>query len=345
MVKKRERPYQNSINKTRAEILFLLKTIKSISKVADKQNVSYAAIYKTRKKLIKLGLLDENNNETEEGLRFLNQNLVVSNFGYISNGEKKEQIRLHDLQINAKILNKPSNWNEHRQAIVKIKNLKSKEWYPIDNAFFQEFDYEDVIVRTTENSILIKFEDIYGESPKACKEMALFKFYRVIPHIEKLFNIELDKPDYININITRQHNALIFNEIAKQFLNAGIFLKVYDNDGKLRVIVDDSEKLKELEAVSSIHAEEDAEAMQNFIRDVVLNKHYSISDISRKIQQLTIGLELTAKQLALVSTQLNSSAQLQSNTLRIMNMLTEKKNKPEIIDDTPISEDKPDYVG
>ena len=72
----------------------------------------------------------------------------------------------------------------------------------------------------------------------------------VIPRVERLFNIVISEPRRLSTTVSSQHIAFVKNRIAKYFLAQGISLRVYDQKGELRVIVDKSNGNEELETVN-----------------------------------------------------------------------------------------------
>jgi len=345
--RKRVKPYTYNLQKHRAKTLSLLSQFIPFSQIAKIQNSSTSAVYRLFYRLVKDNLITRKKELTEEGLNHVKEYLVVSN--HVKDFYKKpNQIRLHDLQFTVGLLNKPKGWDKQRQTILNFKNIKHKSWN-IKNSIIQELFVEGIRVRTTTQNILVLLDDIYAGNPKEAKNRAINNLYNILPKIENIFNIKLEKPNSCNIKVSRQHNALIYNEIAKLFLEAGISLKIYDEDGNIRLIVDDSEKLKELEAVNPIKSEEDSEKVQEFLKDLIINKHYPISDISKKVSSLVMGIEILTKltvklgQSQHQSTEiLNSSIKIQNNTLTILDKLLQQ-NKGE--DDEPKFEGKSDYFG
>ncbi len=83
--------------------------------------------------------------------------------------------------------------------------------------------------------------------------------------------------------------------------------------------------------------------------DLIINKHYPISDISKKVSSLVMGIEILTKlTVKLGQSQhqsvelINSSIKIQNNTLTILDKLLQQNKVDE---DEPKFEDESDYYG
>jgi len=200
----------------------------------------------------------------------------IKELGIVSMGaDKVEYIRLHDFWVSTKILAKPREWSI--QFVEKILEKKSmaytkhrpKHWKGV------YFDYAPVKIRVTPNKVLFKLPIVkiaLTDEPEHAKNIALNYMDDVLPKIERLFRIKLTKPGKVSITTSSQHIAFVKNRIAKYFLENDIDVRIYDDEGKLRVIVDKSNMNEELECVDKANAEEDADKLQVFIKDTVTGR-------------------------------------------------------------------------
>ena len=336
--------YKAKITRNRSDILQLLNNGVGIKEIAKIKGKSQVAVYRLISRMIKSGLLNKDRTLTQEAFNIVKKSIVVSrDVKSIPN-----TVRLHDLQFKVKILRKPENWESQKETILKLKNIDFKSW-PLKNHKIQEFYVENIRIRVTNKSVLVLIDNVYSGSPQGAKNKAMEMLYNALPKIESLFKISLEKPRVLNINITRQHNALIFNEIAKQFLDSGIELRILDNNGNVRLIVDDSHKLHELEAISVVHSEGDAESVKNFLRDLIFNPHYTISDLSKKIDNIVSSVEILTSLTSKIAREqqegarlLNQAIKLQNNTANILNTVLKpsEQNVPKMNKGLP-----PRYMG
>ena len=187
--------------------------------------------------------------------------------------ESEKGIRLH-LWFSIDILEKPPNWNEWKEKVLKDYSFN----YTTNSASNSKyFDYEDVRIRITPHKVCIRPPDIWASNPEDAKNTATGYLFDtengMIPRIEHMFKIKLAKPRKANIKVSQQHFAFTKNAIAKWYLERGIKCVIYDiEDHKERLRVDDSHGLKELELVHPRHAEEDAERLNKFLEDTITGK-------------------------------------------------------------------------
>ena len=276
-------------NMIRAKRLQLLSCPFTYKKISEKEGIGLSTIYRHFYRLKNDDLIHQDRTLTEKGIIFLKQWLEVSE--NVKEKPYSDSIRLHNIQF--KILVKTHtpdrpNWGKQRNLIFRLKKYSEVKQWEIKNNYQTNFYIYNLEVRLLENSVLIRFlDDIYGNTSFEAKNKALNILYELLPKIESRLRVGiLDKIDSCNITIIKQHNALICNEIAKLFLEAKIPLKIYDNEGKLRVIADESHGIYELEAVNPLHGEEDAIKIQNFIKDVVINNAPLPSQLKQNVDNL-----------------------------------------------------------
>ena len=198
---------------------------------------------------------------------------AIKELGMVSVGAKRvEYINLHDVWVACEIIKKPCGWGK-KDFVEKILETKGFEYSTnkINNWKGLYFDYASVLVRVTPNKILFhppQIELEMTDSPEHAKNIMLKYIKGIIPKIENWFKVTITRPNRISMSVSSQHIAFVKNQIAQYFANNGIDLRIYDDEGKLRVIVDES-RGPELETVNKAYAEEDAEKLKNFIKDTV----------------------------------------------------------------------------
>lgn len=198
---------------------------------------------------------------------------AVKELGMVSVGAKRlEYINLHDVWIACQIIKKPSGWGK-KDFVEKILETKGFEYSTnkLNNWKGIYFDFASVLVRVTPNKIMFhppQIELDITDSPEHAKNMMLKYLKGIIPKIENWFKVTITKPNRISMSVSSQHIAFVNNQIAQYFVNNDIELKIYDDEGKLRVFVDKSHG-PELECSNKAYAEEDAEKIKTLLQDTV----------------------------------------------------------------------------
>ena len=291
----RVKPYSASIKAKRIETLGLLHSKYGVREIAEARNVSYQAARKAVKKLISLGLVVVKAQGfflTKRGKDELK--LAYGKHQVGSYQRQRNLVRLHDLQFQLKVLS-PAHWATGLQKIFKIKKINHTlndklGWKSPQYIFY----VDEIQVRTTPNFVLILPNDIYGATASEAKKAATALLYQMVPKLENMLRVKLSKDSKVSIKITREHDALIYNEVAEWFLKHNMELRIYDERGDLRLIVDDSLNLKELEAVHKRYAEQDADKLKTFLSEVTLSD-VSLTDMGKRLDKLVILGENLAK--------------------------------------------------
>jgi hypothetical protein len=273
----------------RAQMLDLISSLVSFRKIAKARNISVTSVYRFFYRLQKDGLISKEKELSFKGKKLVQDFIVVSDKGkrFVP---QPDWCRLHDIQFCLKPIKKPTDWNNRRLLVFRDRVRNYSEW---DVKGWREniFWVEDVEVRTTPSSVLVRLQDIFQPSPVLAGNYAMSVLFRVLPKLESLLGVELARPSYVNISIGKQHHALIFNEIAKWFLERGVECRILDESGSVRVIVDDSEDLKELEAVHPRFAEDDAQKLKDLVSDVVFREGLLPSQAKRRIEDIDVFLD------------------------------------------------------
>ena len=274
-----------------ARLLEMFRNNMPISDIAKKMKCTKTNIYQRSYTLIREGYMTKDFRTfylTPKGINTVKSYLMVSHKVKFNQALKPDTSRLHNLQFTCNILKKPSTWNQMRQQILRshkidfsVARLKCK---------IEIFHYENVEIRTTPNNVLILLPNLFYETPQKTKIEALKILRNVMPKIESLFKISLEKPRKVSIEISKQHNALIYNEIAKQFLEKNMEFRIFNEEGRQIAVADDSLGMKELEFIHPIDSEEHATLMQQEISNIITGKNKEfrkkILDKLEKLEQI-----------------------------------------------------------
>jgi len=171
------------------------------------------------------------------------QPMAIKELGTLSVGAKKvDYINLHDVWVACKIFKKPTGW-EKEGLVERILEMRSID-YTINrpnNWRGVFFDFASVTVRITPNKVMFNpphIEIPTDDSPEHAKNLIMKYLEGVVPKIENMFNIKLTQPGRVSMTVSSQHIAFVKNLIAKYFVDREIDLKIYDEAGRLRVVVD-----------------------------------------------------------------------------------------------------------
>lgn len=211
---------------------------------------------------------------------------AIKELGITSVGAKRvEYINLHDVWVACEIIRKPEGWGR-KNFVEKILEARGFDYSTnmVNNWKGIYFDVASVLIRVTPNKIMFNPPQIeldMNDSPEHAKNLMLKYVKGIIPKIENWFKITIARPDRISMSVSSQHIAFVKNKIAQYFVDNEIDLNIYDDEGKLRVIVDKS-RGPELETVNKAYAEEDAEKIKTFIKDTVTG-HFDHRQITKDL--------------------------------------------------------------
>jgi hypothetical protein len=158
----------------------------------------------------------------------------------------------------------------------------------------------------------------YGETPFEAFSKALEDLKLLCNKLQRLLCIRLFNTKYLDFEITRQHYALIKNELAQDYNKKHKKLFVYDDLGILRLLIDDSYNLGEFEAVNKDTSMPDSEKTQRFWKEVI-EKDILLSTLENNIKDTKRNLRKVSEE------QVNASMVLDQISNNIIK-LTETMN-------------------
>lgn len=253
------------------EVLFLLAHEKlTPGQAAIRKNVSKSAIYKVRRKLIKMGVINVVND-------------VVQKEGGHLNPGVNHQIRLHNEQYHIKIA-----WCDDKY----IKRCREGSCrLMIDGQTVML--YRNVIEVYSNKSF-------YGKDPDDADFKAVSYWLHFFTRLEHSTNTILVKREKQNITRVRAEYAETGNELATQAIKEHEKVRVCGQDGKTWLIIDNSFGFNELETVHPNESKLDMKnTVQPFFNDLRDNFEEAprMSQILNAIQQLAIQNKETASGL------------------------------------------------
>lgn len=255
------------LTKTQFEIMEGISKSYTPKEISKLRRTSIRAVYKSISLLKKKGFLVKIRDRlslTDQGEKRFKNFLVVLDKVH------KNFIRLNDLVFKVKILNKPKDWNEKRIKILQLKNYNFRT-IELKNNKQYDFSLGEITVRTTTRNIIFFMPSIIKPTPAEATKTSMEMLFNSITKIENLFQISLIKDRYTNIEVSKNHYALIKNELANLYNKKGEKFLVHDKEGRLRLIIDYSFNLDEFEAVDKVFGEPDSTIVQKYFLNMINN--------------------------------------------------------------------------
>ena len=223
---------------------------------------------------------------------YLGQSKEISNKPIL-----KYLFEIHNYQVSINILEKPKNWLPN--TILNIRKLKFKTL--IRNGWEEIlFNYNDCSIHLTPYKVLIFPPHINSKiSPEDVKLIADRVVLELIPKLEKLLEVKLSNNNITYIDIKKQHIALLQPKIYDILKSMG-FDSVKDNNGDLRLILDNSKGNKHIEAIHKAYAESDLDRLQEHFLSILDKDTPTIQELSKAIGSLATQSLETARGLGAV---------------------------------------------
>ena len=226
-----------------------------IKKIAERFNISIKTIYKHRSNLIKKELINKYNELTEKGRKII----------YYGCGE--ESFRLHNVNVSIDV---PKMYRKKlekkRYNILALKKINYEKKY-LRSVDYPYFSIDRATARVFPNVIRIKMPEIWGNSAEDATSILLELIFEYISKIEWLYKIELIQENKMSIAITSNEYAHIRNIMAEKYKKEGNVFYFRDKDKNLRLIIDYSHGVSELESEHKNHAESDITKAHKQIND------------------------------------------------------------------------------
>lgn len=278
-----------------------LSTPKSIleqKKTDYKENISRQAILKTINKLCDFGLIKR-----------LSKGVYIKG-GYSSpttSSDNKEDYRLHAKDFVISLIESSPRY----ERLLKVRNQ-------------DELD-GNTLMLYKDNLVVYLNKDFESPIPRDTEKLCLDYVNRFIVMLENNYNIILKKGRQFNLKFFRGEIAKKNDSIAKTFRIEKKDLKIYDDDGKLRLIGDFSFKVDELEAVNNEFHISDMEKIdkhKKILKSIITNDNLlSPEELQKKVEVL---LEVSSQLQNSLKEQIEfnkSGQELQRDNMLIMRAL------------------------
>lgn len=317
-----------------------LKAINEGMPLKGLESISQSAIYSAIRKLKKKGFIAKKGHKTfyitEAGYKSTLWGTVGESFFPT---QKQNWIRLHELTYTIKILEKPNNWdNEPNSVFFRNANVN----FGLTKYINQQID--NVSVQIHRDVVVIMIPPILKSKEDLAEKEALAILERTIRKIEHIYKILLWKENYINIKVSKNSYAHIHNELATKCIDEKIPLKIYHKDGQVRLLIDFSNKVPELEATHPKLAPSDSRNLSEYweqwvdnpfmpsdikeLQDLSKATAFNLNVLTEQIKALINSQQITTEQLKAVVTLINPQAQTEG--LR-QEQEVQQNDKPEYI--------------
>lgn len=266
------------------ELLRLLSQYLPINSIAKILNKSPKSVYKAFSHYVEYGWINKDRSLTSLGFQ------KVENYIGLSQKVESNDIRLHNIVVTFR-LPKTYSYNELNKLlhIRKINtNLINKATH-ITNAIV----IDNYKIWLDKSKLTIFMKQYIGKTPLDAFSSFLSDLESIIIKTEQILGLKLHEGKSLIFKISRNHYALVKNQLAEEYNKKGKKLFVYDDRNELRLLIDDSLSLSEFEAVHSKKAYEDSGKIQIHFKDLIENNPPTNSELSQHIMTLTNAIQET----------------------------------------------------
>ena len=325
--------YSNSSRvRKRAILLQMLSRCETIAYIAKTLKIAEKTVYNSKRKYEKQGLINKNRTLTSAGKRTWETSCEDPSFmGNHHENVEPNDIRLHWLKYKIKILRKPKTWNtvKNRHKFLSRKDIKIKT---VNKGFYktEKIIMDDWWVELNKDYALFQLPNVHGKTAYDAYAKSVHKLREFAIEIQKQCGIQLLNRQHMEFEVVSNHYALIKNALAKEYNSSKQNLLVFDDEGKLRLLIDNSENLDEIEAVHGKKGKEDSHKVQTYFKDVIDEAHYRPSEAKQKIDRLegasaqfAEGLHQFQNNLQDYNKNLNLHMDVQNNQNKNLALMTE----------------------
>lgn len=103
---------------------------------------------------------------------------------------------------------------------------------------------------------------------------------------EKFFKVSLQRKNQVELSYSKQEYALLKTEVAKMYIEQRERMKILDEGGKVRILIDFSDRVPHFEGVHKVWSPADMEYFQEHFGDLCLNKPSLVSEIEKRLKKI-----------------------------------------------------------
>jgi hypothetical protein len=261
----------------------LLATLKGVSEyrtaqqIAQSKNVGVKTVYKQIQWLKQNGYLNADNSMSSKGVAYASGSLRVCD----------KLLRLHNLRFRVEIIKyRDRNFLKQRRQFLEMSQIPSRTFRK-RNWESEFFALDGWRVEVTPKSFLLLAPDILTDRESHEELLGLYTdVKRLVRRLERIFPVVcLEKGERLNVVVEGVHAALVNNVLAKKYNREKRVFELKDGSGDVRLIIDNSLKLHELEAVSPVWAVDDESKVKRLLHEAVI-QDISLADMRRELLEM-----------------------------------------------------------
>lgn len=292
---------QSDVTKIQLEILKIIASGSTNTRqIAIVRRKSVRNTYKVLNRLVSNGFLRKIG--TDFLLSQSSKNIVA-----VAKENYHNKVRLHDVKVRIKILSK---YDQDKTKLLLLNHYKTKT-IQLKNNKQITFSLSQLKCAITTKSVIITMPSIIANNPTLATAEMMEILFDMIPKLENRLKLILIKDGYLNIEILSQHCAMMENAMAKLYNKEGNKFLIKDpEDGKTRLIIDNSFKLNEFEAVHPNKAISDMQNLQPFFLGLVEKSPSAIEGMLRSSDDIKIMAKVITELVSQRKEQIQTNSQL-----------------------------------
>lgn len=240
----------------------------TVKQIAKKLDISVRMVQKYILRLKKNGLLYDSNIPTQQGNKIISSHPPSPPPLFKQTPQKSdEKIRIHGHQFKIEIIKIINHklFDKFIEKQLKVAGTTVKIWKKVVEIYCNP-----------------QSEGFYGQDEMEAEDKAYTYWNEFISRLEVQFGIVMIKDSHHNIFQVKAHYSHIKNGVAYYYENKKTRLRIFsDIDSKLRMEVDNSFKLHELEFKHPSKASIDSQVMGRYLNDILNNKPALLSELSK----------------------------------------------------------------
>ena len=275
----------SSWKRKRAIMLHYLSSYNTNQDIAKALNIKLGTVKNLKSKYKKQGLINEDLTLTSHGKK-----VCDTPYGGVDTVLHLEpnDVRLHSIKYKIKILAKPKSWNAlgTRQKYLKVKNVKTET---ISQGFYdtEKLVIDNVKVYLNKDYIVFSIPHIFAKNVYDAFEESVEILRDTAIQVQKITRVKLIQRRNMDFEVVSNHYALIKNQLSKKYNKDKKKLYVHDDNGRLRLLIDNSLNLNEIECIDREYARTDmGDSVDPYFSDMLQREHYRPSEAKQKIDRL-----------------------------------------------------------
>lgn len=247
---------------------------KKQQEITEALNMDKSAISRNLSSLEDRGLIERSNDGRAKRVFLTDKGYKHLLYSRSSGSENNNNlIHLHKFAVKFPVQAQRDN-EDWREKLIR-KTEKHDGYNEKNDSYI--LDKQAYTYWITKKNIVVILEDLVGQDPTLLKEKAINRAIEGARKVEEELSISItNEYSEIRAEITNQHMAIIGDPLSKLVHESeyqGCNIKIIDEEGRIRIWLDDSEDRKDLEAGTQFgthgFTEEDIETILQFYRKIL----------------------------------------------------------------------------